>query len=375
MTTQIRTYAMKASLLSAVIGATFAYPAAAQVSLFERLGISAPSSAISQIMPYSQVSDFDFAALSAPTANADERQQAQITAPFERAIEAPAVQVAQLTPPNAAPSPIAPASVPSNPSAQASTAEPLAPTLVQAAEETPSTAPAADAQAENPWTQILQRYITQDGDLNRFDYAALAASSSDMKALAAYIDDLAGQTPSTMSRNEALAYWANLYNALTVQVVAENWPVKSIKEIKSGRFTAGPWKRDLVTVEGRTMSLDDIEHGTMRKQYDEPRIHYMVNCASIGCPNLKASAWDAETLEQDMDAGARAFVNSPRGASVSGGKLTVSSIYDWFSEDFGDNDAGVIAHLKRYANADLKAQLDGITKVSKDQYDWGVNAQ
>ena len=342
--------AVKVSALCAVLGASFAYPAAAQASLFERLGIAAPSSAVSQILPYSQASASDFAALSGP---------------YEAASELPRVQIAQVTAPKAAAKPVV----------QAPTTKPIAPSLVKADEPSPSAGAEIDTIAENSWTQILQRYITQDGDLNRFDYSALAANSGDMASLAAYIDDLAGQSPSTMARNEALAYWANLYNALTVQVVAQNWPVKSIKEIKSGPFKAGPWKRDLVTVEGRVMSLDDIEHGTMRKRYDEPRIHYMVNCASIGCPNLKASAWEAQTLEQDMDASARAFVNSTRGVRVSGGKLTVSSIYDWFSEDFGGNDAGVIAHIKRYADPDLLAQLEGITKVSKDQYDWSVNAQ
>lgn len=229
--------------------------------------------------------------------------------------------------------------------------------------------------AQNHWTTLLQRRVISDGDLNRFDYAGLAGSERDMKILADYVADLAAKNPDNFERDEALAYWANLYNALTVQVVAENWPVKSIKEIKSGIFTPGPWKRKLVTVNGQEMSLDDIEHGTMRANYDEPRIHYMVNCASIGCPNLLDTAWSTANLEDRLDEAARAFVNSDRGAVVNNGKLTVSSIYVWFQTDFGGNDAGVIAHLGQYADEDLKAQLDGISKISKDTYDWDVNAK
>ncbi len=226
-----------------------------------------------------------------------------------------------------------------------------------------------------PYAKILQTYGTKDGDLNRFDYAGLSKNSGDMKALNGYIKKLAKMTPSAMNRNEALAYWANLYNALTVQVVAQNWPVKSIKEIKSGTFKPGPWGLDLVTVEGKAMTLNNIEHDTMRAKYDEPRIHYMVNCASIGCPNLMLRPWNAETLNADADAAAKAFINSPRGAKVSGGKLTVSSIFKWYKKDFGGNDTGVITHLKQYAQGDLKNALDGVSKISKDQYNWDVNAK
>jgi len=231
----------------------------------------------------------------------------------------------------------------------------------------------ADMPAD-PWTQILQAYTVKDGSLVRFDYAALSKNTEHMGVLKNYIDDLAGQKPSSMSCEEGLAYWANLYNALTVQVVAENWPVKSIKEIKSGTFTAGPWKRDIVTVEGRTLSLDGIEHDTMRKTWDEPRIHYMVNCASVGCPNLMQKAWSADTLEADMNAAAADYINSNRGGIVSGNSVKISSIFKWYKEDFGGNNSGIIAHMKKYATGDKKAALEGVSKVSGDEYDWSVNA-
>lgn len=256
-----------------------------------------------------------------------------------------------------------------------------------------SVAPVAHAQAESPamtkpnaaqdkvWADILTNYGIAGDDLNRFDYGGLSESADDMAALAEYIDALAAMTPSAMGREEALSYWANLYNALTVQVVAQNWPVKSIRKIKSGLFSVGPWDKELVTVEGRKMSLNNIEHDTMRATYDEPRIHYMVNCASIGCPNLMLKPWTAETFEADADAAARDFVNSPRGAEVKDGKVTVSSIYKWYSEDFGDTDGDILLHLKQYADEGLSEKLSAymrantLVRISGYQYDWDVNAK
>ena len=224
------------------------------------------------------------------------------------------------------------------------------------------------------WRNVLVNHTKQDASgLVRFDYAGLSAAPDDMAALSSYIEEMTAKAPSTFARAEAMAYWANLYNALTVQVVAENFPVKSIRDIKSG-WRAGPWKRDLVTVEGETLGLDNIEHDIMRPTFGTPLVHYMVNCASVGCPNLKETPWQAATLDADLDQAARAFINSPRGAMSDRGRLQVSSIYKWFEEDFGGDQAGVLAHLTQYADEDLAAKLVARTKIDKYSYDWGVNA-
>lgn len=122
------------------------------------------------------------------------------------------------------------------------------------------------------------------------------------------------------------------------------------------------------------MSLDDIEHETMRPTFRDPRVHYAVNCASIGCPNLWPRAWRATTLERQLDAAAAAFVNHPRGVTVlPDGRLRTSSIYSWFREDFGGSEAGVVAHLRRYAAAPLAARLTERTAIAGDSYDWALN--
>jgi len=224
------------------------------------------------------------------------------------------------------------------------------------------------------WGNILGHYTISNSDgLTQFDYAALKASKTDTAMLANYVGHLTTQKPSNMSSAEAMAYWANLYNALTVQVVAENYPVTSIRKIKSG-FRAGPWKRTLVTVEGKELSLDNIEHDIMRPTFNTPLVHYMVNCASIGCPNLNTEAWQSVGLEGELDMAARAYINSPRGVAIVKGRLQVSSIYKWFEKDFGGNQAGVLTHLRKYANDDLLAKLEGRSKIDKYAYDWGVNA-
>ena len=122
------------------------------------------------------------------------------------------------------------------------------------------------------------------------------------------------------------------------------------------------------------MSLDDIEHETMRPTFRDPRVHYAVNCASIGCPNIWPFAWRAATLDRALDDAAAAFVNHPRGVTVlPDGRLRVSSIFKWFREDFGDSEAGVVAHLRRHAAPALAARLNERTAIADDAYDWALN--
>ncbi len=231
-----------------------------------------------------------------------------------------------------------------------------------------------------PYDALLKRYVLANPDgVNRVDYARWKATAGDVKALKDYIAAMAKAAPSKLPRNEAFAYWANLYNAITLAVILERFPVGSIRDIKSdGLFDPkayiGPWRTKRVTVEGKSLSLDDIEHEVMRPTFKDPRVHYSVNCASFGCPNLPAKAWGAATLDADLDAAARDFINHPRAVAViAGNKLRVSSIYKWFRDDFGPDDTAVIAHLKKYAKPELAAQLDKVAGIGEDQYDWGLN--
>ena len=222
------------------------------------------------------------------------------------------------------------------------------------------------------WTRFLQKYVKPDpSGLNRVNYRGV--TPADRKALGDYIARLSSLPVSRYSRPEQFAYWVNLYNALTVAQVLEHYPVNSIRDISPGLFGGGPWDESLVEIEGEDVSLNDIEHRILRPIWKDPRIHYAVNCASVGCPNLVRSAFSAATLETMLDAAARAYVNSPRGARVDANGLTVSSIYVWFQDDFGGTDAAVIEHLRRYADAPLKQRLSGRESIDDHAYDWSLN--
>lgn len=224
------------------------------------------------------------------------------------------------------------------------------------------------------WTRLLQAYTRPSDDgVVRFDYAGLAAA--DRPALDRYIARLAAVPVSTLNRDEQLAYWINLYNALTVQVVLDHYPVSSILKISisPGFFAIGPWGKKLVSIEGEEVSLDDIEHRILRPIWRDPRIHYGVNCASIGCPNLIDKAYTAHEVDTLLEANAIAYVNHPRGVALRGGTLTVSSIYDWFQEDFGASETGVLAHLREYARPELLRDLRLVFEIDSYDYDWSLN--
>jgi hypothetical protein len=258
----------------------------------------------------------------------------------------------------------------------------IAVTVAAAVTATTGAGPAAAAgDPDAPYDVLLKRYVKPGSDgLNRVDYARWHRKPEDRKALDAYVTNLAARKPSTMPRDEAMAYWGNLYNALTLKVILDRYPVKSIREIKSSggwfdfKSYTGPWREARVSVEGRKLSLDNIEHDIMRPTFKDPRVHYVVNCASYGCPNLMDRAWRAATLEADLEAGARAFINHPRGVTVlPSGALKVSSIFKWFIADFGGTDAALIAHFKRYAEPQLAARLTATTSIAEDGYDWSLN--
>ncbi|MDO6564599.1 DUF547 domain-containing protein [Amphritea sp. 1_MG-2023] len=229
------------------------------------------------------------------------------------------------------------------------------------------------------WSHFLATYIATHNDsntamqgINTFDYANVTVS--DKQRLKSYLAKLTALPISEYNRHQQRAYWINLYNALTIDVVLDHYPVKSIMDIKlSGFFTRGPWEKKLITVEQLPLSLNDIEHRILRPIWHDPRTHYAVNCASLGCPNLNTTAYTADKMEQQLEQAASAFINHPRGVNVQNGKLIVSSIYSWFKDDFGDSDDKIIEHLTQYANAPLLQPLSSIQQIYDDQYDWSLN--
>ena len=229
------------------------------------------------------------------------------------------------------------------------------------------------------WQDILNAYLrSHRSGINRFDYAALKAGTRDAAKLAEYLAYLQGLDPREYSRREQKAYWINLYNSLTIQVVVEAYPVDSIRDISNsmlgGLIPVGPWGDVRAQVAGLDLSLDNIEHGILRPIYRDNRIHYAVNCASRGCPNLLATAFTAANTEKLLEIGARAYVNHPRGVDfVDDDFIVISSIYDWFVGDFGNSEEGVIKHLARYAGKELAQRLRNFRGAVDYEYDWSLN--
>jgi hypothetical protein len=224
------------------------------------------------------------------------------------------------------------------------------------------------------WDDFLRRHVAAGKDgIHRIAYGRVAAA--EREALREYLSRLQAVAIRRYPRAEQRAYWINLYNAATVDVVLEHYPVPSILkiDISPGLFAKGPWRKNLLTVEGEAVSLDDIEHRILRPIWKDPRTHYAVNCASLGCPNLATRAYTAQNMEELLEQGAREYVNHPRGARVQDGRLAVSSIYVWFEDDFGGDDAGVIAHLRMHAAPQLARALAGVTRIAGHDYDWTLN--
>lgn len=230
------------------------------------------------------------------------------------------------------------------------------------------------------WDAFLRRYVnaSHPSGINRVRYAAV--TPADRQALQRYVDTLQTVPISTYNRHQQQAFWINLYNALTVRIVLDHYPVDSIRDIdlSSGLFGSlfnkGPWDAKLLSIEGEKVSLNDIEHRILRPIWQDNRVHYAVNCASLGCPNLAPVAYTAANLEPQLDQGARAYVNHPRGAAFKKGTLYVSSIYEWFQDDFGGDRAGVVQHLRRYARQELAKKLSTYDGKLNDHYDWRLNA-
>jgi len=223
------------------------------------------------------------------------------------------------------------------------------------------------------WDRLLSTYVHSDKNgLNRVDYAGLKRDG--LGNLKRYLGRLQAVDPAKLSRDEQFAFWTNLYNAKTMEIVADKYPVSSIRKI-SLRLTLypGPWREKVMKVAGASLSLDDIEHEILRPIWRDPRIHYVVNCAAVGCPNLANRAYTASALEDMLEKAAREYINSPRGVRFNGSKAVVSSLYEWYGPDFGGSVPCILAHIRKYAGPVLADRIAGVTQIAGYEYDWALN--
>ena len=222
-----------------------------------------------------------------------------------------------------------------------------------------------------PDHQIFANLLAKYNHNGVVDYAGFKQAE---KQLDAYLEVLAGVTPDTLSRPDRFAFYANAYNAWTIKLILTGYPgVKSIKDL--GSLFRSPWKKKFVRLDGKLVTLDHIEHDILRPQFKDPRVHMAVNCASKGCPPLRAEPFTGDRLDAQLDTAARDFVNNPRYNRLDGDTLYVSRIFKWFSEDFNDD---VIGFFIRHARGKLKTALTakrGALAVEYLDYDWSLNGR
>ncbi|APG60546.1 DUF547 domain-containing protein [Christiangramia salexigens] len=206
------------------------------------------------------------------------------------------------------------------------------------------------------WDELLQKHVKSNGLV---DYKGF---KKDRAKLDRYLEMLSSQKPTDQwSSSELLAYYINLYNAYTVDLILKNYPLKSIKDIN------GPWTKEFVKVGNKKLSLGAIENSILRKM-NEPRIHFAINCASISCPKLMNEAFTADKIEQQLEKATREFVNSDKNdISVTSAKL--SSIFDWYKGDFTENGMTLINYVNQYA----KTKINKGAEISYKNYDWNLN--
>jgi hypothetical protein len=239
---------------------------------------------------------------------------------------------------------------------------------------------ASNAQAmHQPWDSLLHKHIKEvnNGASTTVDYRGFANDKAELKA---YIASLSAVTPDeyqAWNKDKQLAFLINSYNANTVALILTKYPnLKSIKDL--GSLFSSPWSKDIVSLLGEKRSLDDIEHGLIREPgvFDEPRIHFAVNCASIGCPALRAEAYFGDTLSAQLEEQTQAFLADSSRNYVAGNTLYLSSIFKWYGKDFDAHSGSVQTYLANYAqalNADAKTLESQSYKVKFLDYDWGLN--
>ena len=254
----------------------------------------------------------------------------------------------------------------------------LAPAAAAAADPVGTVWPAADRVPLDgvdhaPLTTLLAKYVDDDGFV---DYRGWKASPADRRALLAYLGALGRGDPARPGSDAArLAFWINAYNALTIEGILRVYPTKSIREHTAALFGYNLWEDLPLRVGGGTYSLDAIEHEILRK-LREPRIHFAIVCASVGCPTLRAEAFTAAKLEDQLADQARDFFARPKHFTfdAAANTVTLSKILDWFGEDFGDSPGAILRRVKPYLPADVReaATAAGV-RVRFREYDWSLN--
>lgn len=211
------------------------------------------------------------------------------------------------------------------------------------------------------WDQILQTYVDEAGRVN---YGELQKNK---KMLEGYLSYLSNETPDkSWSREKTMAYWINAYNAFTVKLILESYPLRSIMDVNEGKA----WDLEFIELGGKMYTLNKIEHDILRKKYQDARIHFAVNCASISCPKLHNRAFTEDNLESLLDEMAGRYVNNQMENTIAAKSVEISELFKWYASDFTKN-GSIIDFLNKYATT----KIDASAKIAYKNYNWNLNTQ
>jgi len=217
------------------------------------------------------------------------------------------------------------------------------------------------------FSNLLKKHVSPAGNVN---YKGFIQDSTQLNQ---YLKLLSTHHPdNTWSRNDQLAYWINAYNAYTIQLIIRNYPLKSIKDIGSLikiPFINSPWDIKFIRIGSQTYDLNNIEHDILRTKFQEPRIHFAIVCASVSCPRLLNQAYEGATVNVQLEAQARSFINDPSRNKLSANQVQLSSIFNWFKGDFTKN-GDLISFINKYAK--VKVNLNA--RISYLDYNWNLNS-
>ena len=213
------------------------------------------------------------------------------------------------------------------------------------------------------WTELLEKYVTAHGNVNYQGFL------DDRMEFQKYLDELSEHIPGiNWTDAEKIAYWINAYNAFTVKLIIDYYPLKSIKDIADGLpMINSSWDIKFFKIGNVDFDLNTIEHQILRKKFDEPRIHFAINCASFSCPKLRNEAFTASDLEQQLEEQTRDFINNPNKNIINNNETKLSSIFDWFESDF-TRKSDIASFIKRY-----KPSFNAGNKIGFLEYNWALN--
>ncbi len=225
---------------------------------------------------------------------------------------------------------------------------------------------AQKAPSHQQWDKLLKKYVNSSGLVNYKGF------QKDKSELDAYLKMLSECSPGPgWSTNEQKAFWINAYNAFTVSLIVKHYPVKSIKDIGGKIYKVNtPWDIKFINIGGKKYDLNNIEHGILRKKYDDPRIHFALVCAAISCPRLRDEAYNAAKLDAQLDDAGKEFLNDKSKNKITAQRADLSKYFSWYKDDFTKNGS-----LADFINKYSSIKINSKTTIGALDYNWNLNEQ